>query len=290
MNFLEFNDLTFSYPPVENDKDENGNQIVPPVIFEHFSAGFPGGCFLSLVGQNGCGKSTFLLLASGRLAPSAGSVTLLGKNPFFLNQEDKNLLASVIYQNVEFEDDEKTGVLLEHVFNNGALKGSASGILEESKKTGKSLLQETIQVFELEKFLDRSILHLSKGELQRTVLAFSLLYGSPAVFMDEPMFAMEESQKEKSLSYLKEFVKKTGTTIYCAMHELDLTKKYADLVLLFYPDRDMSLGTPDEVLTPKDLERAYNIPAAMLKEKESLNREQLRQIALQYGNHPLESD
>ena len=57
------------------------------------------------------------------------------------------------------------------------------------------------------------------------------------------MFAMEDRQKENALAYLKEFVKKTGTTIYCSMHELDLSKKYADYVLLFYPGREMAFGT-----------------------------------------------
>lgn len=283
MSFLKFNDVTFTYPQVEGDLDSEGKQIVPQSVFEHFSAEFPEGVFLSLVGQNGCGKTTFLMLASGRIKPVSGNVELLGKNPATLSEEQKTSLASIIYQNMEFETDEKVKNLLLSVYKNGSLKGKTSGIRDNSK----DFLEEVTEVFELEEILEHSLVHISKGEIQRVILAFSLLYGSPAIFMDEPMFAMEERQKEKSLSYLKEFVKKTGTTIYCSMHELDLTKKYADLVLLFYPNRDMSLGTPDEVLTAEDLEKAYNIPAAMLKEKETLNREQLVEIARQYGNHKI---
>lgn len=283
MSFLKFNDVTFTYPQVEGDLDSEGKQIVPQSVFEHFSAEFPEGVFLSLVGQNGCGKTTFLMLASGRIKPLSGNVELLGKNPATLSEEQKTSLASIIYQNMEFETDEKVKNLLLSVYKNGSLKGKTSGIRDNSK----DFLEEVTEVFELEEILEHSLVHISKGEIQRVILAFSLLYGSPAIFMDEPMFAMEERQKEKSLSYLKEFVKKTGTTIYCSMHELDLTKKYADLVLLFYPNRDMSLGTPDEVLTAEDLEKAYNIPAAMLKEKETLNREQLVEIARQYGNHKI---
>lgn len=283
MSFLKFNDVTFTYPQVEGDLDSEGKQIVPQSVFEHFSAEFPEGVFLSLVGQNGCGKTTFLMLASGRIKPLSGNVELLGKNPATLSEEQKTSLASIIYQNMEFETDEKVKNLLLSVYKNGSLKGKSSAIRDNSK----DFLEEVTEVFELEEILEHSLVHISKGEIQRVILAFSLLYGSPAIFMDEPMFAMEERQKEKSLSYLKEFVKKTGTTIYCSMHELDLTKKYADLVLLFYPNRDMSLGTPDEVLTAEDLEKAYNIPAAMLKEKETLNREQLVEIARQYGNHKI---
>lgn len=279
MEFLEFNDVSFTYPPVEGDLDENGNQRIPSPVFEHFSGSLPGGQFISLVGQNGCGKTTFLLLASGRLAPDSGSVTLLQKNPAILDGESKNLLASVIYQNMEFESDQTVSELLAQVYQNGALKGHAAGVLDSTK----DLLEEAIDVFELESVLNHALTHLSKGEIQRVILGFSILYGSASIFMDEPMFAMEDRQKESALSYLKTFVKKTGTTIYCSMHELDLTKKYADQVLLFYPNRDMSFGTPSEVLTDEDLEKAYKVPAAMLKQKESLTRDQLKAIADQYS-------
>ena len=56
MNIIAFNNVHFSYPPVEGDIDENGNQIQSPVVFDHFSAELPSG-FVSLVGPNGSGKS-----------------------------------------------------------------------------------------------------------------------------------------------------------------------------------------------------------------------------------------
>ncbi len=284
-NFIEFNDITFTYPPVEGDLDEKGNQILPKPIFEHFSAALPTG-FVSLVGQNGCGKSTLMLLASGRLQPDSGSISLLGQNPFNLSQESKNLLASVIYQNMEFETEDTVSELLAQVYSAGTYKGEAAAINPEYKpvdnehkmpsSSHSNLLSEVIDVFELESVLNHQLTHLSKGEIQRVLLAFSILYGSSSIFMDEPLFAMENYQKEIALTYLREFVHKTGTTIYISMHEIDLSKKYSDLVLLFYPNRDMSFGTPDEVLTNDDLEKAYGIPAVMLKNKEDLTRQQLQ--------------
>ena len=43
MNIITFNNVHFSYPPVEGDVDENGNQIQSPVVFDHFSAELPSG-------------------------------------------------------------------------------------------------------------------------------------------------------------------------------------------------------------------------------------------------------
>ena len=273
MNFLEFNDITFTYPAVEGDLDENGKQIEPKPVFEHFSAELPKG-FVSFVGQNGCGKSTLMLLASGRLTPDSGTVSLLGQNPAKLDEEQKNLLASVIYQNMEFETEDKVSELLSYVYQNGALKGNAKAIREGNT----DLLGEAIDVFELKDVLAHPLTHLSKGEIQRVLLAFGILYGSASLFMDEPLFAMENHQKESALAYLKEFSHKTGTSIYISMHELDLTKKYADTVLLFYPNRNMALGTPEEVLTRDEVEKAYGVPYAMLKDHENLSREYLNSL------------
>ncbi len=274
MNCIEFSDVSFKYPPVEGDVDENGKQVEPSFVFDHFTGSIPAG-FTSLIGPNGAGKSTFLLLASGRLAPQNGSCRLFGQDVLHLPEEQKNLLASVIYQNMEFESNDKVYELLQFVYAHGALQGNAPSV----RGTEKDLLAEVIAEFELENVLQHGLTALSKGEIQRVLLAFSLLYGSACVFMDEPMFAMEQSQKENALAYLKEFSSKTGTAFFISMHELDLTRKYAQNVILFYPNRDMDYGTPEEVMTDEALEKAYGVPVSMLKHGEDMTREELVQSA-----------
>lgn len=271
MSFLKFSDVTFSYSPVQGDVGDDGNQIEPPVIFQNFSAELPGG-FVSLVGPNGSGKSTFMLLAAARILPLSGSVELLGRDTRAIGQDERDSYASYIYQNMELDTDEKCADLLNFVYNNGALKGSANGVRDGRK----DFLQEVQDVLELETLLQKKFNTLSKGELQRTLTAFSLLYGSKSVFMDEPFFAMEEPRKEGALKYVKEFCKATKTSVYISMHELDLTRKYADTVMLFYPNHDIDLGTVDEVLTDAALEKAYGVPVSMLKHSEELSREQIK--------------
>ena len=190
-----------------------------------------------------------------------------------MDEEQKNLVASVIYQNMEFETDESVKELLSYVYQNGALNGNAAAVT----KCKEDLLSEVVDILELATVLDHGLMELSKGEIQRVLIAFSLLYGSASIFMDEPMFAMENRQKNSVLSYLKEFTKKTGTVIVISMHELDLTRKFADRVLLFRPDRNIAYGTPDEIMTNEELEKAYGMPASMLKNHEDMTRETLMQ-------------
>lgn len=270
MNFINFDDVTFAYPAVEGDLDADGKQIIPPVIFDHFTAGLPSS-FVSIVGPNACGKSTLMLLASGRLKPLRGKVSLFGKDLTTIQDEnEKNLLSSFVYQNMEFEQDTNLDFLLRQVYELG---GHA--------KKNDSFFQEIQSVFELEKIGSRKLNGLSKGEIQRTLLAFSILYGSKSIFMDEPMFAMEQRQKESCLDYLRNYSQKNKIPIYLSMHELELSRKYAQDVLLIYPNRNMTFGSPDEVLVPEDLEKAYGIPVALLKDSEKLTRKNFAELAEQ---------
>ena len=269
MNFIEFNDVSFTYPADEGE-------VLPPV-FDHFTGNIPGG-FTSVIGPNGCGKSTFMLLASGRIMPANGKIYLLGQEINKLSEEKKNLLASVIYQNMEFESEDKVEQLLSFVYQNGALKANAKGI------KGSDLFAEVVDTFELSSVMKHGLTQISKGENQRVLLAFSLLYGSASVFMDEPLFAMEDMQKKTALEYLRAYSMETKTPMFISMHELDLTRMFAEKVLLIHPDRNMSYGTVEEVMTNDELEKAYGIPASMLKHNETLTREELAEQVKLFGN------
>ncbi len=252
-NFISFESVSFAYP-VETQEDKK-------YIFQNFSAQLPGG-FVCLIGPNASGKSTFMLLASGRLIPEQGAITLFNENIAKKTEQQRNLHASVIYQNMEFETTDVTGNVLEEVWQHG----------QNDAIKKDSLLIDVKKVFELDAILHRPLNVLSKGEMQRTLLAFSVLYGSKSLFMDEPLFAMEAYQKDKALEYLRQYSIDTNVPIYLSLHELELSRKYAENILLFYPNRDIDFGTPDEILEKNALEKAYGIPATMLKDAEALNR------------------
>jgi iron complex transport system ATP-binding protein len=274
MKYIEFLDLSFSYPLEGEAKNEDQNLDASlnekediKNIFEHFTAELPPS-FVSLIGPNGSGKTTLMLLASGRLLPTSGTARLFGIDTKTLtNEEERNLLASFIYQNMELETDETVGALLQSIFENG-----------QHPKENLFLVQEAIDALSLEASLEKKLTTLSKGEMQRSLIAFSILYGSRSIFMDEPLFALEYTQKEEALSYIQSYSRRFQIPVYIAMHELELSRKWADNVLLIFPNRDMSFGSPEEVLSAEDLERAYGIPAAMLKESERLTQRTLLEL------------
>jgi ABC-type cobalamin/Fe3+-siderophores transport system ATPase subunit len=136
-----------------------------------------------------------------------------------------------------------------------------------------------VEVFELERILEKRTGEVSKGELQRTILAFSLLYGSPIVMMDEPVFAMEDGQKRRAFEFLVDYATRNEVSIYYSVHELELSQEYSEHVLLFSKLGPPELGTTEEIMVREKVEEAYQVPFTMLKQRERLYRKTLIQIS-----------
>lgn len=233
-------------------------------VFENLNLTLPDG-MVSLIGQNGTGKSTLLLLTAGILKPDNGNVFIDGKNSKeFTDETQRHKYVSFIYQNLEFESKDVIGDLLEFVYKNG---------FHTEKKD--NFISQLSNVLELNDIKNKKTHEISKGELQRTILAFSLLYGSKYIMMDEPIFAMEDYQKQKIMDFLYNYSKENALSIYYSIHEIEISKKFSDYVLLFYKKSLPQLGKTKQMLVNEKLENAYEFPVSMLKQKELLFRESI---------------
>ncbi len=249
-----FDDVTYVSPRTGN------------VIFEHLSVQFSKGVNC-IVGQNGTGKSTLLLLAAGLLLPTEGRIRIHGIDTADLQDEqERQQYVSFIFQNMEFETREPVEELLRYVYENGYYDQQESGFLEK-----------LIDVFELTPFLSNTTQELSKGQLQRTILAFSVLYGSKIIMMDEPVFAMEDYQKQRVMDFMTALSRERGFSLYYTVHDLYLSQEYADYALLLQLSHQPVYGASQNVLTRERLEQAYEVPLPFLKQQERLYRKALWQ-------------
>lgn len=273
---VQFENVSFFYPKQEIEVVDNEIEAVESPdevtqVFSHVSADLPS-AMMSLVGQNGIGKSTLLLLAGARLFPHEGTVTIYGTDTrTFVDaaidpelEQERNRYVSFVYQNMEFESDASVGELMEFVYENGF-----------SESTEQGFLDEITSALELEGFLHLKTQHLAKGQLQRAIIAFSLLYGSRIIMMDEPVFALEEPQKDRVFDFLLHFSRDHNVPIYYSAHNLELTQKYSDYMLLFAKTGDFKIGPTEELFTREEIEAAYEAPLDSLYRRDNLYREVL---------------
>ena len=297
-SIVSFDDVSFYFGPGDAegpDTDigapgEAGRAVERPEeiveVFSQLSLEMPPGV-VSLVGENGTGKSTLLLLAGARLFPTAGRVRLFDQDTGVFEQaavdpeleEERNRYVSFVYQNMEFETEEPVGELMEFVFENGFHGPGA-----------RRLVEDAVRELELQQVLWKRTQELSKGELQRIIVGFSILYGSKLVILDEPVFAVELERQERTFDFLTQFAREYETSVYYSAHNLELTRNYSDYLLLFSKGGGLQLGPTEELFTKETVEAAYKAPYDTLYRKDHLHRQMLNQVHAGPGDEGVDGD
>lgn len=256
---ITFTDVRFSYP----DDEQN----VPVLAGVSFSV--PAGITF-LVGPNGIGKTTCMLLAGARLLPTAGRVALLQKDTSTFSEEERMRTASFVYQNMELETEQPLREVLDSVQEHG-----------NDPATAREMREELVDVAQLRSLLERSLSTLSKGEMQRAIAALSLLYRSPVVLMDEPLFAVELAQAEDLLRFLRRYAQAHNIAVLLSVHDVALARAFGDQGLLFSHDGSVQMGSAGEILQREHLEKAFQAPYDTLYERQRLYRHMLLSVTEQ---------
>lgn len=277
---IQFNNVTWAWWNPDAPEDHSQRTLEDlNIIWDGLDLDIPAGV-TSILGENGIGKSTLLLLAGGRLVPQQGQVLLLGTDTRSFAQardeatveDQRNQLASYLYQNMELETPLSLGAVLEATAANGLWsRRSPSG----SRNRAEALLDELPGAMDLGQVLDRKLQELAKGELQRALMALALCYGSPVIIMDEPCFAMEERHKTACFEYLNQFCSESGTSLVFSAHDIPLCRDQARHMILINKDKSMVTGPAAEVCTREHLEAAYQAPLDTLYRKQHLYRDML---------------
>jgi iron complex transport system ATP-binding protein len=210
------------------------------------------GEFLALVGPNGAGKTTLLKAMGGLLSPSAGRVTVDGRDLEALSARAVGRLVARVPQETAFGFDFTVREIVEmgrtpyrkRLRRNPDPDGDAQ-VQRALDRTGTAALAE------------RSVEGLSGGEKQRVLLARALAQNAPALLLDEPTANLDINHQVRTLDLVAGL---DDETVVAAIHDLDLAARYCDRVALLAGGELRAVGTPDEVLTAERLERVFDTP------------------------------
>ena len=211
-------------------KDYSG---VPAV--DNISFTVAPGEFLTLLGASGSGKSTTLMMIAGFVDPSAGTISLGGKDIAPLPPEKRNL--GVVFQSY---------ALFPHmnVFENIAfpLKMRGFGSEEIRKKVGRVL--ELVELGERQK---HRITQLSGGQQQRVALARALVFEPPVLLMDEPMGALDRRLREQLQREIMRIQRSLGVTVISVTHDQEEALLMSNRIAIMEKGRIQQIAAPQEI-------------------------------------------
>jgi len=204
------------------------DQNVPPLLqLENVSAGYNGrevikginlalypGEFVSLVGENGVGKSTLAKVVAGLLKPRSGVLSYQGgKKP------RSGLDLAILFQNPQEQ------LFTDSVDEEIAFAAYNFGLFDQQQH------QTALEEAGLERLSSKHPSILSLGQQLRTALAASIAIKPRIVILDEPTLGQDWGHLEKIMNYVKT-LQQNGTTILLITHDYKLVHFYSQRVLL----------------------------------------------------------
>ena len=210
---------------------------------------------VALLGPNGSGKSTLLRALLGQLPSTrAGAVRWQGRPVEAWRKRDLARTVAYLPQSPTADADHRVGDVLR--LGRSAYWG-AFGL--ESPRDA-AVVREVSSLLSLDDVLDRPMDELSGGQRQRVFLGRCLTQEPAALLLDEPTTFLDLRHQVELLRLLRRLAKERSVAVLMASHDLNLAAATADRALLLDAGRVAAEGTPDAVLQPETLTRAYGLP------------------------------
>jgi len=221
---------------------------------------------LSIIGPNGCGKTT-LLRAIANILPFKGEIEIDGKAVRKMKHKEVSRKIAMLSQisGVYFTYSVYDTVMMGRYLH---IKDKMLGLPSEEDK---AYVLRCLEATDLVPEAHRLITTLSGGQLQRVFLARTLAQEPEIILLDEPTNHLDLKYQLELVEYLKNWADDSNRTIIGVMHDVNLAMKLSDSIMVMKDGRVRAFGKTDEVITDALMEEVYEIDVARYM-RESLKR------------------
>jgi len=203
---------------------------------------------LAIVGESGCGKSTFARVVSGLDTASAGRVMLDGDEIAMLPVERRSAGIKRKLQMV-FQNPEST-LNPSHTVGHTIARAvrCLKGLSPRAARREAERLLEMVRL--LPEILARKPAQLSGGQKQRVAIARALAGDPDVVVADEPVSSLDVSVQAAIINLLSELQAERDESLIFISHDLAMVRYLADHVAVMYLGRLAEFGPVDALFTP----------------------------------------
>ncbi|OYW52458.1 MAG: ABC transporter ATP-binding protein, partial [Rhodobacterales bacterium 12-65-15] len=190
---------------------------------------------LAIVGESGCGKSTFAKVLMGLETATSGSIMLF----------DENVQSTPIQK--------RNTDTVSQVMSVGRQIIRALEIFKYGRSDAErqARMLELLDLVKLPRaFAERMPRQLSGGQKQRVGIARAFAGGAKVVVADEPVSALDVSVQAAVTDLLMDIQRENKTTLLFISHDLSIVRYLADRVMVMYLGHVVEMGSTDQVFQP----------------------------------------
>lgn len=220
-------------------------------IIKNISLTFEKDKITSIIGKNGCGKTTLLKTASKLIVPYSGDIVLNGESIFNMDSKETAKLISYLPQNRDIPNIKVYDLVMHGRF-------PYLGFPRIPTNEDKIKVQEAINILGIGKYKDKNIKELSGGERQKVYIAMVLAQDTEIVFLDEPTTYLDINHQLEILEIVIK-LKNMGKTVVMVIHDLNSALTYSDKVCLMDKGEIIIYDEPQAVYESREIEKIFNI-------------------------------
>ena len=218
-------------------------------ILNNVSIDVHGNKFYSILGPNGCGKTTLLKTIYRILKPSSGQILLNNKDIENIRLKDSAKEMAVVAQFNEINFDCNVGDMV--------MLGRTPhiGFMQTEKQIDYDIVKDALKKVGMLDKSDRSYLSLSGGEKQRVALARAIAQRPSLLLLDEPTNHLDIKYKIEILQIIKDL----NINVLAVLHDIQLACTYSDYIYLRNGREVKYEGSPQSTITKESMKDVYDI-------------------------------
>lgn len=205
----------------------------------------------TLVGTNGCGKTTLLKAIARQLPIMEGEIWLQGRPVYSYERKEFARTAAFMPQVRNIPEITVRGLV-------GHGRFPYLGLSRQMTAKDRTAVEAAMQAAGVSDWADRDLRELSGGERQRVYLAMALAQGGDTILLDEPTTYLDVAAQFELLEMLRTLADK-GKTILLVLHDLAQALQYSDQVAVLAGGHLVAFDTPRNLFEQKILDGIFGV-------------------------------
>lgn len=239
-SLLTIRDLTFGY-----DKEN---------VLKGLNLDITKGKITTLIGANGCGKSTLFNLCTKNLKAGSGSICLEGSNIADMRLKDFARKVAIVHQYNTAPAD----ITVEKLVGYGRTPYMTFGISKDTKLDDDKV-KFALEITNTYKHKDKPVAELSGGQKQRVWIAMALAQDTKILFLDEPTTYLDIRYQLQILKLIRKLNREYGMTIIMVLHDINQSLYYSDEIAAMKEGQIIAKGKPEDVINSELIKSVYGV-------------------------------
>lgn len=212
------------------------------------------GGITTLIGANGCGKSTLFHLMTKNLRPDRGMISLRRKNLAEMKLKDFAKEVAIVHQYNTAPADLSVEKLVAYGRTPYHTMGLSPNPEEDEEK-----VRWALEITNTAGLKDHPVAELSGGQKQRVWIAMALAQDTKILFLDEPTTYLDVRYQLEILRLIKKLNREFGITVIMVLHDINQSLYYSDEIVAMRDGRIIASGLPEEIITTNLVRDVYDV-------------------------------